>query len=158
MRWRYLRCLGWGRGSQCRGRRCCCRSRLRGRRWGRVRSLLGLSTVFPFSDGDDKFWEREKKKQGHTWREILHPSRWNTRETANTHISCEFRKAIEEGWAYLSLQFPGWPTPPSQRMMIFVERDGPAQKEPPVEGQVKALIVWLLLGVDGQWICLQESE
>ncbi len=43
-------------------------------------------------------------------------------------------------------------------MMIFVERDGPAQKEPPVEGQVKALIVWLLLGVDGQWICLQESE
>ena len=47
---------------------------------------------------------------------------------------------------------------PSQRMIIFVERDGPAQKKPPVEGQMKALIVWWLLGVDGQWICLHASE
>ena len=29
---------------------------------------------------------------------------------------------------YLSLQFPGWPTVPVQRMMIFVVRESPAQK------------------------------
>lgn len=43
--------------------------------------------------------------------------------------------------SYLSSQFPGWPTVPVHRMMMFVDKEAPAQKEPPLKGQVKELIV-----------------
>ena len=48
------------------------------------------------------------------------------------------------GEMYLSLQLPGWPTVPVQRMMMLFDREGPVQKVPPVDGQTKALVVGLL--------------
>ena len=46
----------------------------------------------------------------------------------------------------LSLQLPAWPTVlvPMQRMMMFVAREGPEQKAPPAEGQMKESLLLLL--------------
>jgi len=39
--------------------------------------------------------------------------------------------------ARLSLQFPGWPTVPEHRMIMFVFRESPAQKLPPAGEHTK---------------------
>lgn len=49
--------------------------------------------------------------------------------------------------AYLSLQFPGWPTPLWQRIMMLVLRESEAQKAMALGGQVKLLLAGLLLTV-----------
>lgn len=48
--------------------------------------------------------------------------------------------------ADLSLQFPGWPTVPVQRIMILPTRESEAQKADLPGGQLKVPLVGLLRG------------
>ncbi len=52
------------------------------------------------------------------------------------------------GGADLSLQFPGWPTVPVQRMMMLPTRESEAQKADLPGGQLKVPVLGLLK--DGQ--------
>ena len=51
------------------------------------------------------------------------------------------------GRGYLSLQLPGWPMVPMQRIIMFVVREVLAQKEPPLAGQVIEVLRGILGGV-----------
>ena len=46
--------------------------------------------------------------------------------------------------ADLSLQFPGWPTVPVQRMMMLLTRESEAQKADLLGGQLKVPLFGLL--------------
>ena len=78
-----------------------------------------------------------------TERAGLEAAWWNASETVRGRQLRLFWHGLRRE-THLSLQLPGWPTVPVQRMIILFDREGPLQKSPPVTGQAKESVVGLL--------------
>ena len=94
--------------------------------------------------GDIRALHRARGRERRTWC-VCFDAYWGyAGETAEISTGTGRVVGNRNGEGYLSLQLPGVPTVPEQRMMMLVVRELPAQKLPPLAGQMKDLVTLLL--------------